>query len=140
MPNITFLPPQDELLRLTGSTGTPYETMTTTTATAGTGAYYGAQRSVRMYLLIAGAAGGTSPTLDLKFQDSADGSSYTDMGVAFPQQTTTMSTATGSIADLPSVVVSPRVGRPYLRISRTLGGTTPSFASVAVLHSPITPW
>jgi hypothetical protein len=138
--NQIFISPQDELLRLTGSTGNPYETMTTTTATAGTGAYYGALRSVRQYLVIAGASGGTTPTLDVKFQDSADGSSYTDMGVAFPQQVTTMSVATGSLADFPSVVVSPRAGRPYLRIVRTLGGTTPSFASVAVLHSPIAPW
>jgi hypothetical protein len=83
---------------------------------------------------------GTSPTMTIKFQDSADNSTYTDIGMAFPQQVTTMATATGALADLPTVAVKTKPGRPYLRIVKTIGGTSPSFGSVAVLHGPATPW
>jgi hypothetical protein len=138
MANAVFIPPQDELLRLTGSTGTPLETVTTTAN--GTGAYYGADRTSIQYLVIAGAVAGTGPTLVVKFQDSADGSTYTDMGIAFPQQATTMSVATGSLSDFPSVSVKMAAGRPYLRVVKTTGGTSPSFTGVAVLHSAPTPW
>ncbi len=132
------LPPQDELLRLTGSTGNPFETITTTTSAGG--AYYGADRTINFWLVAAGAVTGTSPTLDVKFQDSADGSSYTDIGVSFAQITTTMNTVVGNLSDFPQRSVTTRSGRPYLRAVRTAGGTTPSFASVAVLHGPALPF
>lgn len=122
---------QDESLRLTGTTNNPYETITTTAN--GTGAYYGANRTFLFQLVIAGTVAGTSPTLVVKFQDSADNSSYTDLGVAFPSQSTTMATATGSIAEFPTMAVTTKTGRPYLRIVRTVTGTSPSFGSVAVL-------
>ncbi len=134
----TLLPPQDELLRLTGSTGNPLETVTTTGN--GTGAYYGADRTVQMWLMVAGTVTGGTPTLDVKFQDSADASSYTDLGVAFPQQTASMLPTTGSLADFPTVAVKTRLGRPYLRVVKTVSGTTPSFGSVAVLHGPAQLW
>jgi len=136
MPNL--LPPQDELLRLTGSTGTPYELVTTTGN--GTGAYYGPDRTAQFWLVIAGAVSGTGPTLDVKFQDSADGTTYTDMGVAFPQRTTSMAAATGSLADFPTLALKTKPTRPYLRVVKTVAGTTPSFGSVAVLHGPPTPF
>lgn len=132
MPNL--LPPQDELLRLTGSTGNPFETVTTTAN--GTGAYYGPDRTVPFWLIVGGTVTGTSPTLDIKFQDSADGSSYTDMGVAFPQQTTTMGSAIGNLSDFPRAVIITKSTRPYVRVAKTVGGTSSSFASVAVLHGP----
>lgn len=133
------LPAQDELLRLTGSTGNPLMTLTTTYT--GTGAYYGADRHVDFFLMAGGAVSGTSPTLDVKFQDSADGSSYTDIGVAFTQVTTTMAVATGSLSDFPQRTVITRPGRPYLKVVATTGGTSPSFGSFAVLHGgPMTSW
>jgi hypothetical protein len=131
-------PPQDELLRLSGSTGNAFETITTTAN--GTGAYYGPDRTVSFWLIIAGAVTGTSPTLDIKLQDSADGSSYTDLGVAFPQQTTSMASAVGNLADFPRVTVTTKPGRGYLRIVKTAGGTSPSFSSVAVLHEAARPF
>jgi hypothetical protein len=131
-------PPQDEALRLTGSTNNPLETITGTGN--GTGAYYGADRTVSLWLMIAGAVTGTSPTLDIKIQDSADGSSFTDYGLAFPQQTTTQNTVVGNLADLPRISVTTKPGRPYLRVVKTVGGTSPSFASVAVLHEPARPF
>jgi hypothetical protein len=64
------------------------------------------------------AASGTTPTLDIKFQDSADGTNFVDVATgAFAQKT---ATDTGS-----SLVLS-NVG-PYLRAVQTVGGTTPSF-------------
>ena len=63
------------------------------------------------------AASGTSPTLDIKFQDSADNSTWVDVASgAFSQKTTTGAS---------SLVLS-NVG-PYLRAVQTVGGTTPSF-------------
>lgn len=123
----------DELLRLTGTAnGTWFESVTTTAN--GTGAYYGANRTFTFVMLIPGAVTGTTPTLDVKFQDSADGSTYTDIGVAFPQQTTTQAVATGSIsAAFPVASVRTKNGRPYLRLTKTVGGTAPVFASIAVL-------
>lgn len=138
---VSLISNQDELLRLTGSTGNPFETITTTAN--GTGAYYGPSRTVRLDLVIAGVVGGTTPTLAVKVQDSADGSSYTDMSpaMAFPQQTTTMATASGALATaFPSLTVTTKADRPYLRVVKTVGGTSPSFGSVAVLHSPPVPW
>lgn len=133
---ITSISNQDELLRLTGSTGNPFETVTTTGN--GTGAYYGADRTVQQHLVIAGTVSGTSPTLVVKFQDSADGTTYADMGVAFPSQSTTMSAATGSLSAFPTVALKTQPGRPYVRVVKTVGGASASFGSVAVLHSPPT--
>ena len=63
------------------------------------------------------AVSGTSPTLDVKFQDSYDGTNWVDVASgAFSQKT-----ATGA-----SSLVLSNVG-PYLRAVRTRGGTSPSF-------------
>jgi hypothetical protein len=63
------------------------------------------------------AASGTTPTLDVKFQDSYDGTTWVDVASgAFAQKTTTGDS---------SLVLS-NVG-PYLRAVATVGGTTPSF-------------
>lgn len=138
---VSLISNQDELLRLTGSTGNPFETVTTTAN--GTGAYYGPGRTVLLHLIVAGAVSGTTPTLAVKIQDSADGTTYTDMSpaMAFPSQTTTMATATGALPTaFPSLAVRTGTSRPYLRVVKTVGGTSPSFGSVAVLHSPPTSW
>lgn len=123
---------QDELLRLTGTVGNAFETIATTAN--GTGRYYGSDQTFGFKLLISGTVSGTSPTLDVKFQDSADDVTYTDIGVAFAQQTTSMATATGSLAAFPTATVRTKAARPYLRVVKTVGGTSPSFGNVAVLH------
>lgn len=64
------------------------------------------------------AASGTTPTLDIKFQDSADNSNWVDVASgAFAQKTTT---------DAGTTLILSNVG-PYLRAVQTVGGTTPSF-------------
>lgn len=60
---------------------------------------------------------GTSPTLVVKFQDSADGTNYVDV----PSGAFTSQNATG----INSLVLT-NVG-PYLRAVQTVGGTTPSY-------------
>jgi hypothetical protein len=63
------------------------------------------------------AASGTSPTLDIKFQDSYDGTNWVDVASgAFAQKTA---------ANYSSLVLT-NVG-PYLRAVQTRGGTSPSF-------------
>lgn len=62
------------------------------------------------------AVAGTSPTLDVRLQDSADGTNWADTGAAFTQ-----TTAVGV-----KRLVANNVGR-YVRAVATIGGTTPSF-------------
>src|SRR5579884_4571747 len=73
---------------------------------------------VRVELEVAGTVSGTSPTLDVKLQDSADGSAWADTGVAFTQVT-----ATGSRQQRE---FKTKQGRPYVRVATTVGGTSPS--------------
>lgn len=82
----------------------------------------------KVILHSAAAAAGTSPTLDVKIQDSADNSSFADLdpAVAFSQVTNAASLQEVSL-DLDKV-------RRYVRAVATIGGTdTPTFVSSAVL-------
>lgn len=124
--------PQDELLRLTGVAGNPYQTVTATGA--GAGAYYGAERTVRQRLAVSAVPSGSSPTLDVKFQDSADGVTYADMGYSFAQATADQVDATGAVTAAPVVTITTAPGRPWVREHHTIGGTaTPTF-TYAILH------
>lgn len=124
--------PQDELLRLTGTTGNPYEDVSATGN--GTGRYYGANQQFQARPIVAGAVTGTNPTLDIKFQDSADDVTYADMGIAFDQLTATSAVATLSLTAAPARVVRTVSGRPWVRVVKTIGGTaSPTFNDVAVL-------
>lgn len=121
--------PQDELLRLTGTSGDPYEDISVTGA--GVGRYYGEGTTTDQYLVCAGAAGST---LDIKFQDSADNVSYADMGIAFSQVSASHAVATGSLAAFPKRTVTMAAGRPWLRVHKTTSGT---WVDVAVLHENV---
>lgn len=72
-------------------------------------------------IVLNSAAGtGTTPTLDVKIQDSADNSSFADVaGAAFAQVTNAASTQ--------KITINAESVRRYIRIVRTIGGTTPSF-------------
>lgn len=117
--------PQDELLRLTGTSGDPFEDISVTGA--GTGRYYGENQTFDAYLVAAGTAGST---LDVKFQDSADNVTYADMGIAFSQITASHAVATGSLAAFPKRTVTTADGRPWVRVHKTTSGT---WVDVAVL-------
>ena len=67
--------------------------------------------------LSVGAKSGTSPTLDVKYQESSDDSTYTDIsGAAFTQAT-----------DVTNETIRFRLTKKYLRESRTVGGSSPTF-------------
>lgn len=117
--------PQDELLRLTGTVGDPYEDISVTGA--GTGRYYGDNQEFDAYLVCAGTAGST---LDVKFQDSADNVTYADMGIAFSQATTSSAAATGSLSAFQKRTITTADGRPWVRVHKTTSGT---WENVAVL-------
>lgn len=64
---------------------------------------------------------GTTPTYDLKIQDSADNSSFADVSpaVAITQVTT--------VASVQKLVVNVQQLRRYIKVVQTLGGTTPVY-------------
>lgn len=81
--------------------------------------------------MLSSAAGtGTTPTLDLKLQQSDDNSTFTDVpiaqnvdGTAFAQVTT--------VASFQERTYKPQ--SRYVRAVATIGGTTPSFNCAAIL-------
>ncbi|MGZ6477664.1 MAG: Bbp16 family capsid cement protein [Bdellovibrionales bacterium] len=81
-------------------------------------AYHG---QVAIVADVANTAGAT-PTMDLKIQDSADNSSFADVSpaIAFTQVTT--------VASVQKLVVNVQEIRRYIRVVKTIGGTsTPTY-------------
>ena len=73
-----------------------------------------------VFLLDSAAGTGTSPTLDVTIEDSADNSSFAAItGAAFTQVV--------DAASAQKLVVNKDSARRYVRIKYTVGGTTPSF-------------
>lgn len=71
-------------------------------------------------LLDAGAGTGTTPTLDIKLQDSPDNVTFTDIaGKSFTQVT--------AAASRQQMVLNTDACARYVRAVATLGGATPSF-------------
>ena len=73
------------------------------------------------------AQSGTTPTLDIKLQDSFDGgATWQDTGIAIPQITTTLGTfAVRSTLPLGALV----------RAVCTIGGTTPSYTFALTIYA-----
>ena len=91
----------------------------------GAGADLQGYQGVLKIVLDSGAGGGTTPTLDVKIQDSADNSSFTDVvGKTFVQVTT--------IASLQSLGIDTRAVRRYIRAVLTITGTSPTFGLAVV--------
>jgi hypothetical protein len=116
---------RDELLRLTGSTNNALETVGA--SAAGTGIYVGANRLIEVEARVAGPVTGAGATLDVAVQEATTvGGSYTTIG-SFPQL---------AAADIPAEAGGDRpkriavlTSKPYVRINKTVGGTSPSFGS-----------
>lgn len=98
-----------------------HPTAARTTTTNGSAVDVRAQKGIAAVLLDSAAGTGTTPTLDVKIQDSADGSTgWADIaGAAFTQVTNAASQQKIGV-DLDSC-------RGYIRAVATIGGTTPSF-------------
>src|SRR5919202_608111 len=101
----------------------PFNNQTLTSSTTSAGFNVGEGAELRVQLEVTGTVSGTSPTLDMKLQDSADGSTWADTGVAFTQVT-----ATGSRQQRE---FRTKQGRPNVRVAATVGGTSPSFGGVS---------
>jgi len=75
-------------------------------------------------ILEVGAVSGTSPTLDVKIQESADASTWTDVsGATFTQVTAANNSQIMRIEGLGTS------RKRYIRAVATVGGTSPSFTS-----------
>ncbi len=79
------------------------------------------RKGIGVIILDCAAGTGTTPTLDITIQDSADGSTgwANVTGAAFTQVTT--------VASRQTLVFDFDACRGYIRVSETVGGTTPSF-------------
>ena len=82
-------------------------------------------QGVLKIVLDSGAGGGTTPTLDVKIQDSTDNSSFTDVvNKAFAQ--------VGAGASLQSLGIDTRGVKRYIRAVLTITGTSPTFGLAVV--------
>lgn len=72
-------------------------------------------------VLISSAGGGTSPTLDVKLQDSPDNSAWTDISGATFAQVTDAADSTEAIS------VDLNNADRYIRAVKTVTGTSPTF-------------
>lgn len=84
----------------------------------GTGVDMGVDQVAMTYAAHFTAVTGTTPTLDIKIQESDDNSTWRDF-LAFPQMT-----AAGV------QYVTGKSNARYRRVARTAGGTTPSFTGL----------
>lgn len=73
-----------------------------------------------LLVLEVGTVSGTSPTLDVKLQDSADDSTYADVSGETLAQVTATGASKSKSVDMTSL-------RRYVRAVGTIAGTTPSF-------------
>jgi hypothetical protein len=123
----------DELLRLTGSSGNPLETVTA--SGNGSWVFVGANRMIQFVERVAGAVSGTSPTLDVKIQeaDDASGTNAVDL-VTFPQRTTSMISGGGAVPGTQPRRQAAGTNKPYVRVVKTIGGSaSPTFVGFSVL-------
>lgn len=97
--------------------------VTATSTATGTGVDTLGYNSAAVALEV-GAVSGTSPTLDVKIQDSADNSAFADVaGLTFTQVTASNNSQILRIEGLNTAT-----RRRYLRAVGTIAGTSPSFA------------
>ena len=93
----------------------------------GAGADLQGYQGVLKIVLDSGAGGGTTPTLDVKIQDSADNSTFADvLGKVFTQ-------VTGASASIQSLAIDTRAVRRYIRAVIAITGTSPTFGLAVVV-------
>ena len=99
---------------------------TYTADASGAGADLQGYQGVLKIVLDSGAGGGTTPTLDVKIQDSADNSTFADvLGKVFTQ-------VTGASASIQSLAIDTRAVKRYIRAALTITGTSPTFGLAVV--------
>lgn len=124
---------QDELLRLTGTTGQPYQAVTGTVGNPYV--HYGAGPRLIEFTQLANAASG-SPSVVTTVRAASDASGTGAVTIAtFAAITATQVTATGSQAEPPKQAARIPVGKPYLSVLFTFSGS--GSITLAVLHNPV---
>ena len=100
---------------------------TRTSSANGTGLDISTYEGLALVQLANNATSGTTPTLDVKIQDSADNSTFADVsGYSFTQ-------VTAALSDPSTLEIDLRNVRQYIRAVATIAGTTPSFACAVTL-------
>ena len=103
---------------------------TYTADASGAGADLQGYQGVLKIVLDSGAGGGTTPTLDVKIQDSADNSNPTFADVSDKVFTQ----VTEASASIQSLAIDTRAIRRYIRAVIAITGTSPTFGfAVAVI-------
>lgn len=97
-----------------------------TASANGTGVDKSALIGIGKVIVYTGAVSGTTPTSDVKIQDSADNSTWADVTGAAATQVT----AANGVAEFQ---VNLDATAKYLRAVNTIAGTTPSFAQSVCL-------
>lgn len=77
-------------------------------------------------VLTASATGGAGQTLDVKIQHSANGTDWTDSGIAFAQ-------VTNAAASVQTLYATIEQFHRYIRVVDTMAGTTPTVARAVVM-------
>lgn len=102
-----------------GSTGTPVGGAAALTRDIGKG------KPIPIVIQLTKDASGTSPTLDVKVQESTDNSTWTDVASA-------AQISGGTAGDKASIHYVPRgVDSRYVRLHYTVGGTSPDYTITA---------
>jgi hypothetical protein len=98
-----------------------HPTATRTATTNGSPSDVRHHKGIAAVVLDSAGGSGTTPTLDVKIQDSADGSTgWADVpGAAFAQ--------VGTTASRQKIPLNVDATRGFVRIVATIGGTSPSF-------------
>lgn len=124
---------QDELLRLTGTTGQPYQAVTGTVTNPYV--HYGAGPRMVSFTQLANAASG-SPSVVTTVKAASDASGTGAVTIAtFAAITATQVTATGAIAEPPRQLGRIPAGKPYLAVTFTFSGS--GSITLALLHNPV---
>ena len=98
-----------------------FDVVTKTASANGTGIDVSAYTGIGQVILSSAAGTGTTPTLDVKLQESSDNSTYTDIsGATFTQ-------VTDAAAALEGITLDMDAAKQYVRGVGTIGGSTPSF-------------
>ncbi len=96
----------------------------TATEGAAVGVKMGVDLVAQTYMVHVPSVSGTTPTLDVKIQESDDNSTWRDLGV-FPQ-----------INAAGQYYITLKSNAPYRRYHATVGGTTPNFGATEIAPVP----
>lgn len=127
---------QDELLRLTGSAGDPYEEVSATGDGGGGYRNFGSGDRLVSFHQLANSVPSGSPSVTTTIVAASDSSGTGAVTIGtFPALTATMVTAEGDEAVPPRIAVHIPAGKPFLKALNTFSGS--GSIVMAVLPDPV---